>query len=62
MLSADSTVICISASISECKYILTLNFPSDLISLTGCIMDGLISKSTFCLIIFEILYLLINGK
>ena len=33
----------ISASTAECKEIFTLNFPSALISLTGCIIEGLIS-------------------
>ena len=47
MVSADSTTISISASISECKEIFTLNLPKDLISFTGCIIDGLISKCSF---------------
>ena len=54
IVSADSTIISISASISECKEIFTLNSPRDLISLTGCIIDGLISNCSFSLIIFEI--------
>ena len=43
MLSADTTLILISASTSECKETLTLNFPKDLISFIGCIIEGLIS-------------------
>ena len=35
-MSADVTLIVISASTSECKDIFTLNFPKDLISSTGC--------------------------
>ena len=44
MASAFSTFIVISASTSECKEIFTLNFPIDLISLSGCIIGGLISR------------------
>ena len=45
----------ISASTSECNEIFTLNFPIDLISLIGCIIEGLISIfSASQLIIFEI--------
>ena len=54
IVSADSTTICISASISECKDIFTLNFPSDFISLTGWIIDGAMSNFSFSFIIFEI--------
>ena len=54
MLSADSTSIDISASTSECKEIFTLNFPRDLISCTGCIIDGLISILSTSNINFEI--------
>ena len=43
MVSADITLIVFSASTSECKETLTLNFPKDLISSTGCIIDGLTS-------------------
>ena len=43
IVSAEETSIKISASTSECKEILTLNFPRALISLTGCIIEGLIS-------------------
>ena len=43
IVSADVTLTTISASTSECKEILTLNFPKDLISSTGCIIEGLIS-------------------
>ena len=48
--SADSTLIDISASTSECKEIFTLNFPKDLISFTGWIIEGLIST----LLVFKI--------
>ena len=54
MLSADVTLIIISASTSECKEIFTLNFPKDLISSTGCIIDGLISILFSFWISFEI--------
>lgn len=43
IVSAEETLIVISASTSECRDILTLNFPKDLISSTGCIIEGLIS-------------------
>ncbi len=43
IVSADVTLIVISASTSECKETFTLNFPKDLISSTGCIIEGLIS-------------------
>ena len=43
IVSAEETLIVISASTSECKEILTLNLPKDLISSTGWIIDGLIS-------------------
>ncbi len=42
IVSADVTLIVISASTSECKEIFTLNLPKDLISSTGCIIEGLI--------------------
>ena len=54
MLSADVTLIAISASTSECKEIFTLNLPKDLISSTGCIIDGLISILFSFWISFEI--------
>ena len=54
MLSADSTFTFISASTSECKEILTLNFQRAFISLIGCIIDGLISKLSISDINFEI--------
>ena len=54
IVSADKTLMVISASTSECKEILTLNFPKDLISFTGCIIEGLISILSFSLISFEI--------
>ena len=43
IVSAEVTLIVISASTSECKETFTLNFPSDLISSIGCIIEGLIS-------------------
>ena len=43
MVSAEVTLTVISASTSECKETFTLNFPKDLISSTGCIIEGLIS-------------------
>ena len=43
IVSADETLIVISASTSECKEILTLNLPKDFISSTGWIIDGLMS-------------------
>ena len=54
IVSADETLTVISASTSECKEILTLNFPKDLISSTGCIIDGLISILFSSRMIFEI--------
>ena len=54
MLSADSTLIIISASTSECKEILTLNLPKLLISFMGCIIEGFISTWFVSRIIFEI--------
>ena len=44
----------ISASTSECNEILTLNFPIDFISFTGCIIEGLISIFSTSLSNFEI--------
>ena len=41
--SWESTLILICTWISECKFRITLNNPSDFISLTGCINDGFIS-------------------
>ena len=52
--SADITLTTISASTSECKEILTLNFPKDFISSTGCIIEGLISILFSSWISFEI--------
>ena len=43
IVSADVTLIVISASTSECKETFTLNFPKDFISSIGCIIDGVIS-------------------
>ena len=54
IVSADETLIVISASTSECKEILTLNFPKAFISLTGCIIEGLISILFSSWISFEI--------
>ena len=47
IVSAVTTFIVISESISECKIIFTLNLPSDLISVIGCIIEGLISSLSF---------------
>ena len=52
--SSDTTFINISASTSECSEILTLNFPRDLISWAGCMIDGLIETLQISLIIFAI--------
>ena len=54
MVSAVTTLIVISKSISECKIILTLNLPIDLISVVGCIIEGLISSLSFSWINFAI--------
>ena len=54
IVSAEVTLITISASTSECKDILTLNFPRDLISLTGCISEGFTSRLSTSFISFEI--------
>ena len=54
IVSADKTLMVISASTSECKEILTLNFPKDLMSFIGWIKDGMMSISSFSLINFEI--------
>ena len=54
IVSAVITLIVISESTSECKLIFTLNLPNDLISFTGCIIDGFISIFSFSRIIFEI--------
>ena len=53
MLSADSTLIFISASTSECKKFY-FKFSKILISLIGCIIDGLISILSISFINFEI--------
>ena len=52
--SCEITLIVISDCISECRLRLTLNTPSDFISLTGCIIEGLISIFSFSLKIFDI--------
>ena len=54
IVSADVTLIVISASTSECKETFTLNLPKDLISSTGCIIEGLISILFSSWISFEI--------
>ena len=54
IFSAVITLTVISDSISECKIILTLNLPSDFISVIGCIIEGLISIFWFSCINFEI--------
>ena len=54
MLSADSTIIFISASTSECREIFTLNLPKDFISLIGCIIEGFTSILSAIFINFEI--------
>ena len=43
IVSAEVTLTVISASTSECRDTFTLNFPKDLISSIGCIIEGLIS-------------------
>ena len=48
------TLIVISESISECKIIFTLNLPIDLISVIGCIIEGLISNLSLSSNNFEI--------
>ncbi len=53
LLSSEITFIFISVCISECKFKITLNVPKVFISLTGCIMDGLISILSKSRIIFE---------
>ena len=52
--SAATTFIDISAWISECKFILTLNTPSALISFVGWINEGFISSFIVSKINFEI--------
>ena len=54
IVSAVTTLIVISESTSECRIILTLNLPIDLISVIGCIIEGLISSLSFSNISFEI--------
>jgi hypothetical protein len=54
IVSAVTTLIVISESISECKIILTLNLPIDLISDNGCIIEGLISSLSISCINLEI--------
>ena len=45
--SWDKTLTIICSCTSECKFIITLNSPKDLISLTGCISEGFISTLEF---------------
>ena len=52
--SCDMTFIIICSWTSECKFKTTLKSPSDFISLTGCIMDGLILIFTLSSSILEI--------
>ena len=47
IVSAVTTLIVISESISECRIIFTLNLPIDLISVIGCIIKGLMSSLSF---------------
>ena len=54
IVSAEDTLILISASTSECKEILTLNLPKAFISSTGCIIEGLILILFSSWISFEI--------
>ena len=54
MVSAVTTLIVISESTSECRIIFTLNLPIDLISVIGCIIEGLISSLLFSNISYEI--------
>ena len=54
IFSAVTTLTVISESTSECKIILILNLPIDLISVIGCIIEGLISSLSFSCINFEI--------
>ena len=54
IVSAVTTLIEISESISECKLTFTLNLPRDLISFKGCIIEGLIFNLSFSWINFEI--------
>jgi hypothetical protein len=52
--SSGTTLILINDSISECKFNITLNSPTVLISLTGWINEELRSTFTFSFNIFEI--------
>ena len=54
MFSSGSTLSITSACISEWRFSITLKVPSALISLIGCIKEGLIFILRFSLIIFEI--------
>ena len=52
--SSGRTLINIEKCTSECRETITLNLPSDFISLVGCIKEDLISKFSFDIIKFEI--------
>ena len=54
IVSAEETLIVISASTSECKKIFTLNFPKAFISSAGCIIEGFIFILFSSRISFEI--------
>ena len=54
IVSDVTTLIVISESTSECRIIFTLNLPIDLISVIGCIIEGLMSSLSFSNINFEI--------
>ena len=54
LLSSETTLIDISDWISGCKFNWTLNVPKVLISLIGCIKDGLISIFSFSFKILDI--------
>ena len=51
-LATVSITICVWTS--GCKFTKTSNFPRDLISLEGCIKDGLIFKLSNCSMTFDI--------
>ena len=52
--SSETTFIDIWDWIWECKFKITLNIPIDLISLTGCIIEGLITIFSLSDKIFDI--------
>ena len=53
-ISSGITFMVIDDSISECKFNITLNSPSDFISLTGCINEELNSICNCSFKIFDI--------